>query len=66
VIGYEQFIAPESLVMMRRVLNAECFRRSIKPDSSEAEELALIIMDAFRTGMTNDCDLLKSVRSGRW
>lgn len=66
MLPYEQCIAPEFLVMMRRVLSAECFRRSIKPESAQGEELALVIMDAFRTGVTKECDLMKLVRSGRW
>lgn len=63
MLTYDQFIDEPSLTMMRRVLDAECFRRAIRPKSSQGEELALIIMDAFRAGMTKESELMDLVRS---
>ncbi|MBW9064240.1 hypothetical protein JNB71_13010 [Rhizobium herbae] len=50
----DEIIDEGAIAMMRRVLNAECARRSIKLDSPQGEELALLILDAFRRGMTEE------------
>ncbi|MBB5535053.1 hypothetical protein GGD55_001736 [Rhizobium giardinii] len=44
----------DAIAMMRRVLSDECVRRSIQPDSPTGEELALIILNAFGSGMTEE------------
>lgn len=44
----------DAIAMMRRVLNAECARRSVEPDSRAGEDLALVILYAFRSGMTEE------------
>lgn len=49
-----EIIDENAIAMMRRVLHAECARCSIRPDSPSAEELALIILEAFRSGTTEE------------
>ena len=43
-----------AVAMMRRVLHAECARLSVNPDSAMGEELALVVLTAFRSGMTEE------------
>lgn len=43
-----------AVAMMRRVLHAECARLAINPDSVMGEELALVVLTAFRSGMTEE------------
>jgi len=54
---YRESIDETSIAMMRRVLVGECARRGIKPESIEGEDLALVILHAFRGGMTEECEL---------
>ncbi len=65
MLTYDQFIDETALTMMRRVLDAECFRRAITRDSLHGEELALLIMTAFRGGLTTENELTERVRSWR-
>lgn len=60
---YADSIDEASIAMMRRVLVGECARRRIKPESVEGEDLALVILHAFRDGMTEECELVVLVRN---
>lgn len=60
---YTESIDERSIAMMKRVLVGECARRGIKPESIEGEELALVILHAFRDGMTEECELTLLVRN---
>lgn len=60
---YRESIDDASIAMMRRVLVGECARRGIKPESIEGEDLALLILHAFRTGMTEECELAVLMRN---
>ncbi len=60
---YAASIDETSIAMMRQVLVGECVRRGIKPESIDGEDLALIILHAFRDGMTEECDLIALVRN---
>lgn len=60
---FEELVSDASIAMMRRVLCNECTRRGIRPDSLHAEELARVIMHAFRGGMTEECELVVLVRN---
>jgi cytochrome c-type biogenesis protein CcmH/NrfF len=44
----------DAVAMMRRVLLAECARRSIEPDSPMGEDLALVVLAAYRSGMSEE------------
>ena len=60
---YAESIDGTSIAMMKRVLVDECARRGIKPESVEGEDLALVILHAFRTGMTDECELAGMLRN---
>lgn len=60
---YAESIDPASVAMMRRVLVGECARRRINPESIQGEDLALVILHAFRDGMTEECELAVLVRN---
>jgi hypothetical protein len=63
VSRYAESTDPASVAMMRRVLVGECARRGIKPESTEGEDLSLVILHAFRDGMTEECELTVLVRN---
>lgn len=54
---YCQPIDDSSLLMMRRALLAECTRRNIGTDGNRGNRLALTMMRAFRSGMTDEKEL---------
>ncbi|MDQ0320799.1 hypothetical protein QO002_002937 [Pararhizobium capsulatum DSM 1112] len=60
---YGQSIGDEALVMMKRVLDEECARREIDPDAGQGQDLALVVMHAFRSGMTDEKELVVLVRN---
>jgi hypothetical protein len=60
---HEDVISDASIAMMRRVLCNECARRRINPDSIKGEDLARVIMHAFRSGMAEECELTVLVRN---
>lgn len=60
---YAESIDETSIAMMRRVLVGECARRGIKPEGIEGEDLALVILHAFRDGMTDEGKLTVLVRN---
>jgi hypothetical protein len=60
---YAESIDGTSIAMMKRVHAGECARRGIKPESVEGEDLALVILHAFRDGMTEECELAVLLRN---
>jgi len=60
---YRESIPDNAVIMMRRVLNGECVSRQISADSVEGEDLALLIMHAFRDGMTEESELVVLARN---
>lgn len=60
---YAESTDPASVAMMRRVLVGECARRGIKTESVEGEDLALVILHAFRAGMIEECELAVMLRN---
>ena len=60
---YAMSIDGTSIAMMKRVLEGECERRGIKSESLEGEDLALVILHAFRAGMTEECELAAVLRN---
>lgn len=59
----EEEISHESVMMMRRVQSDECVRRMIDPEGGQGQDLALVIMKAFRSGMTDEKELVVLVRN---
>jgi len=59
---YGQSISDETLIMMRWALGEECAVRKIVVDSVEGKDLALLILQAFRDGMTDAIKLAVLVR----
>ncbi|MDQ0323345.1 hypothetical protein QO002_005551 [Pararhizobium capsulatum DSM 1112] len=60
---YGDSIGEESLVMMRRLHIEECARREIDPNGGQGQDLALVVMHAFRSGMTDEKELVVFVRN---
>jgi hypothetical protein len=49
-----EIMCDDEINMMRRILDAECARRSVQPDRPTGEEIALLILNAFRSGMSEE------------
>ena len=63
MLAYDQYIDDTSLTMMRRVLESECIRREINLESSQGEDLALIVIDAFIAGIDKESELMELIRT---
>jgi len=63
VLAYDQYIDDTSLTMMRRVLESECIRREINLESSQGEDLALIVINAFIAGIDKESELMELIRT---
>ena len=63
MLAYDQYIDDTSLTMMRRVLESECIRREINLESSQGEDLALIVINAFIAGIDKESELMELIRT---
>jgi hypothetical protein len=55
--AYSQSLDDSAAAMMGQLLVNECARRGITPQSAQGEEIALLILHAFRGGMTDESEL---------
>ncbi|MCV9967434.1 hypothetical protein OIU34_37000 [Pararhizobium sp. BT-229] len=63
MLPYREPVPDASIAMMERVLDKECVRRGLRPDSISGEKLTRVIMDTFLAGTTDEGELVVLVRN---